>query len=385
MKVAILLLLTLTFIFGYSATTSSTKVTEPLPPIVVALPTEMPVIQPAPVKAEETPEEPAQTTSEATAPKDNPVALSAPITPTSSAPLQQEPPAALVVEPSPYATPKIDFDTLNTQVQPAVVNILCSPSQGSPISGATGSGVVIDPRGVILTNAHVAQYVLLSHLPEARISCVVRIGAPAKARYTADVLAFPTAWLEKNAHAIKTESPTGSGEDDWALLYITGRTDGSKRPETYPFIGFDPRHAVAQADERVLLSGYPAGFLGGATLTRDLWPSSAVVSIKSVYTFVSDTLDILSLGGSVVAQGGASGGAVVNEWGKLVGIVVTSSVADTTSERDLRAVTLSHIDASVRKNGDTSLLGILLEGDFERRMQVFQEKSLPRLLGMYSL
>lgn len=60
-----------------------------------------------------------------------------------------------------YTTPIIPFDTLNAQVASAVVNIFCLPSGGSPLQhGATGSGVIIDHRGVILTNAHVAQHVL---------------------------------------------------------------------------------------------------------------------------------------------------------------------------------------------------------------------------------
>lgn len=289
-------------------------------------------------------------------------------------------------QPAPrYTTPLLDFDTLNTTVQHAVVNIYCAPQQGSPISGATGSGVVIDPRGVILTNAHVAQYIVLSHDSGARISCIVRTGAPAKSRYTVDILAFPLSWAQLYAQDIKTEYPSGTGEDDWALLYITGRTDGSKKPETFPYIPFDPRESIILPGDQVLLTGYPAGFLGGSSITRDLWPSSSVITIKNVYTFVSNTLDLLSLGGSVVAQGGSSGGAVVNQWGKLVGIIVTSSVADTTAERDLRAITLSHINNSIHKNFGTTLLDILTDGDFNTRSNIFIENSVPVILQEYNL
>src|SRR3989344_252919 len=54
---------------------------------------------------------------------------------------------------------------LNEQVRAAVVNILCITGSGGPLNSISGSGVIIDPRGIILTNAHVAQYFLLKNYP----------------------------------------------------------------------------------------------------------------------------------------------------------------------------------------------------------------------------
>jgi len=290
----------------------------------------------------------------------------------------------VVEEVSFYGTPPMLLDDVNTMVLPAVVNILCGSNQGSAIAGATGSGIVIDPRGVILTNAHVAQYLILQNHVNARISCVIRVGAPAKSRYVAEVLAFPNAWAEKHAQDVALEYPTGTGEHDWALLYITGRTDGSPKPSIFPFISYDTRRNVAKTNDTVLLSSYPAGFLGGATLQRDLWPVSTIVSIQKVFTFTESTLDLLSLGGNIVAQGGSSGGGVVNPWGKLVGIISTSSIGDTTEERDLRAVTLSHINESIREQTGFELLQLLQQDDFENRINTFQKNTLPYLLELYN-
>lgn len=292
--------------------------------------------------------------------------------------------AATTQEPL-YTTPPLQFETINTMTLPALVNILCASKQGSNIPGATGSGIIIDPRGVILTNAHVAQYLLLAQHASAPVSCVVRIGAPAKPRFTADVLAFPRVWAEQHAKDILTELPTGTGEHDWALLYITGTTSGVPKPDTFPFISFDTRHAVTQTHDPVLLASYPAGFLGSIALRKDLWSVSTIVSIQKVFTFTQGIIDVLSLGGNIAAQGGSSGGAVVNQWGHVVGLIVTSSLGDTTAERDLRAVTLSHIEQSLHAQVGEDLLPFLQQGDFESRVQTFKANSLPYLLEYYSL
>src|SRR5262249_40009122 len=75
--------------------------------------------------------------------------------------------------PSPF--PPKSFPEVNAAPRSALVNILCMPQSGAlqPISG---SGVFIDPRGVILTNAHVAQYVLLSESAQINLNCMIRTG-----------------------------------------------------------------------------------------------------------------------------------------------------------------------------------------------------------------
>ncbi|MBL4644752.1 MAG: trypsin-like peptidase domain-containing protein [Candidatus Pacebacteria bacterium] len=284
-----------------------------------------------------------------------------------------------------YSTPPISLDVINIATLPSVVNILCGSSQGSLISGATGSGIIIDSRGVILTNAHVAQYLLLREHPDVKITCVIRSGAPAKAKYTANILAFPQKWAQKHAKDIFLELATGTGEHDWALLYITGTTDGSEKPTSFPFVEFDTREHVAQASDSVLLASYPAGFLGNIALKNELWPVSTIVSIQKVFTFSRSLVDILALGGNIVAQGGSSGGAVVNQWNKLVGIISTSSLGDTTGERDLRAVTLSHINRSIQEHTGFSLESFLSRSDFESEVTTFKENSVPNLLELYPL
>ena len=59
---------------------------------------------------------------------------------------------------NPYSYAPVPFESIDAITRPALVNILCRPRGAGPIaSPISGSGVIIDPRGVILTNAHVAQ------------------------------------------------------------------------------------------------------------------------------------------------------------------------------------------------------------------------------------
>ena len=298
-------------------------------------------------------------------------------------PVDPQPTPAQPKIPPRYDTPPLLFDVVTKQVLPSLVNILCI-GRSSTIGGATGSGIIIDQRGVILTNAHVAQYFLLQeHLREGVLNCTIRTGAPAKERYLAELLFMPKQWAEKHAGDILKEKPTSTGEHDWALLRIVGRTDGSPVPKTFPFLSFDAREHIARKGDSVLLSSYPAGVLGGITIRKNLWPASTVANIEDIFTFETGLVDILSFGGTIVAQSGSSGGAVVNQWGQLVGIVVTSTQGDTTSDRDLRAVTISHIERSVSAHLNIDLAGFLNES-LDVLINNFRENMQPSIWEYFS-
>lgn len=232
--------------------------------------------------------------------------------------------------------------SVNDRVRAALVNILCTSDRAGSDS-ISGSGVIIDPRGVILTNAHVAQFFLLKDYPEPNtVSCIVRTGSPAYPRYTAELMFLPPSWIRDNARKITQETPTGTGERDYALLRITGGVSSSiTLPPKFPFL----LTAINAPDigTDVLQAGYAAGFLGSITIQSDLYASSAWTKIRDVFTFNANTVDLLSLGGSIVAQGGSSGGPVVNQDGVLVGVIVTNSGTGDTSTRDLHALATAYI------------------------------------------
>ncbi|MDO8593978.1 MAG: serine protease [bacterium] len=281
--------------------------------------------------------------------------------------------------PAPTA-PLFSFDELNTKTRMALVNILCTTKRSGSFNPISGSGVIVEPRGVILTNAHIGQYFLLKdYLVPDFLECLIRTGSPARNSYKAKLLYISPEWVEDNAKKIQENEPTGTGKNDFALLLITGSTDPNVTlPATYPYLPMDLTNESIRAHSDVLAAAYPAGLLSGITIQRDLYPSSAVVQTGTVYDFSDYRPDIFSIGGSVVAQHGASGGAVVNQSGKLIGLIVTASTGETTAERDLNALTMSHIDDSFRaRTGDN--LQTLLDSNLTASAESFNANVFPGL------
>lgn len=275
---------------------------------------------------------------------------------------------------NPYDTPPESFDVINEKAREALVNILCVSRSGTmqPISG---SGVVIDPRGVVLTNAHVAQYVLLAQSPNIDLSCTMRAGSPAVSKWSVVPLYIPAVWVHEHAHEIIEQHVVGTGEHDYALLLIAGNG------KSFPFIPYDTREAIAFQDDPVLVASYPVEFVG-STVQNSLYAVSSITSIKKLMTFVQQTIDVLSLGGLIGAQSGSSGGAVVNAWGRLVGIVVTTSAGATTADRDLHALSMSYISRDLAAQSKLGLEA-LLSTDVTAAAESFNIILAPQLLEEY--
>jgi hypothetical protein len=263
--------------------------------------------------------------------------------------------------------PLISPEEANTLARASIVNILCTSVGGGTVRSISGSGVIIDTRGIILTNAHIAQYFLLKDYPSANsVDCVVRIGSPAEPRYHAVLLYLPAAWIDANASQIKAEHGTGTGENDYAFLQITSTTNpASALPASFTNIGMAAYNP--NTGDAVLIAGYAAGFLEGLTIEKNLYATSAFSNIGRLYTFDDPThVDVISLGGTVVSQGGSSGGAVVRTYdGKLAGIVATATAGETTAERDLRAITIGYINRNLFDVGKGGIVEFL-SGDLQK-------------------
>lgn len=251
-------------------------------------------------------------------------------------------PPEVLPAPSPVST-----ETLNEVVRGAVVNILCATLGAGPVNPISASGVVIDPRGIILTNAHVAQYLLLKDYPAPGfIECVARTGSPATPAYSLELLFIPPSWVVKNAEKIDDERPTGNGEHDYALLRVVEplRAELPALLPHLPLVSDSPLPGVS-----VLLAGYPAGFLGGTIIAKELYAASTNARVGEVYTYNANTIDLFSIGSSILAQQGSSGGAVAvsstesDSGAALLGLIVTSSDAPDTGSRDLRALSTEYI------------------------------------------
>lgn len=259
----------------------------------------------------------------------------------------------------PYESPPLSTLEVNFATQAALVNILCS-TQDANLQNSSGSGVIIDPRGVILTNAHVAQYVLLAQSGRTNLSCVVRSGAPARARWGAEVLYIPPIWIQEHAEDITDTNPTGTGEHDYALLRIVPLPQNQNPfPELFPYLPVDSREGIGFSGDPALAASYPSEFVGSQATQFNLYPASSITSIKKLYTFDEKTIDLLSIGGVPEAQSGSSGGAVVNMWGHLIGIITTTSEGATTADRELRALSLSYINRDILAQSGEDLATML--------------------------
>jgi hypothetical protein len=340
----------------------------------------MPASSTAPLEpirlAEEVERAPSLVKPVAVAPKPEP---EKPTTPKPEPTVPQEPVATAPALPSP-APPAENLSEVNAKTRAALVNILCITQNSGSLRPISGSGIIIDPSGVILTNAHVAQFLLLRNYPTVgNVDCYIRTGNPASAMYRAELLYFPKSWMDANAHKIVADNPTGTGEHDFALLRITGRTDVSATlPASFPYVAPNITQDIERAN--VLLAGYPAGFLGGATIQTNLFLTSARTTVGEIFTFTEGGgAELFSVGGTVLSQKGSSGGAVVRESDvSLIGLIATATQADSTSDRDLRAITVYHIDKSIAEDLGGGLVSYL-SGDLAQKARIFNLTIAPTL------
>ncbi len=278
------------------------------------------------------------------------------------------------------ATPP-NIPETNLKVRESTVNILCS-TNFSPFKAITATGVIIDPRGVIITNAHVGQYFLLKNYAGPNsIDCVVRTGSPARPKYRGDLIFISPKWIEKNKNNLKEETPLGTGENDFAFIVINKKINGEKLAEKFPHLEPETEDSNIDREKKVdhIVAGYPAGFLGASAVEQNLYTASAVSKIQEIFTFQETTVDLVSLGGNVVAQKGSSGGAVFSsDKNKLLGLIVTTTDAKTTGERDLRAITLSHVNRSLSDSTGKGIKGYL-SANLDETLSLFNKNSFPQL------
>jgi len=290
-----------------------------------------------------------------------------------------------VVAPPPLIEPilPLSFAEINNTARKSLVNILCLSDGQTGLPSITGSGVIIDEQGVILTNAHIAQlYLFGSYLDSGSVNCTIRTGSPAINTYTAELLYMPPEWIVENGDVLGNAQPKGTGEYDYALLLINGVTKpGATLPKTFPSLSYNVAEAAIEENASVLLASYPAGFISSSHILKSLYAASSVSTIGQLYTFETISIDIFSVGGTIVAQKGSSGGAVINAQSELIGLIVTSTSGETTADRDLRALSLSYINKHFTGAQKVSLSSYLT-GDLSAKAFSFNQFIAPGLTNL---
>lgn len=296
-----------------------------------------------------------------------------------STPVVKPNPVVVVIPPSlppPTPEPIPDFEMINTFARKAIVNILCTV-KGQELSPISGTGVIINSNGLVLTNAHIAQYFLLKDLfMKDYITCVLRTGSPAYPKYNVELVYISPIWVKQNVGMLKVENPQGTGKNDYAFLRITGLMDGSNLNDI-PYIKPNSRENIF-VNEPVILVSYPAGFLGSLSILKDLNITSGITAVRDYFTFNDGFIDVISVPGTVVSQKGSSGGAVVDKDSTVIGIITTTSSGNTTGERDLAAITLGYINRSLKVEANINLSNLLTQ-DAELFGKKFREEEAPAL------
>lgn len=279
--------------------------------------------------------------------------------PTATSTVPKPPPIkvieSLVTQPLP-STP-VEASALNSVARGALVNIYCEADPLSLLPSTIGSGMLIDPRGIILTNAHVAEHLLLEsyRVPKA-IQCFARNGSPARIAYKVHLLYLPSTWINDNAAYItqSTQKRAGLGKNDFALLYITESATDAPLPEVFPYIPLEYADTVDMGEE-VFSVAYPAELLPDRNKLNALYPVSAYSRVEYFITFTEDILDELYLSGNAVSQTGASGGGVVTDEGKLYAVIATVTDGATPQDRDFQAITVPYISRSLKTHSGLTL------------------------------
>ena len=230
------------------------------------------------------------------------------------------------------------LDASAAALRAALVNIVCIAPVGSKIHSTSASGVLLGRAGYILTNAHVGQYLLLA---DQGVSCAVRIGSPATTAYRAALVFIPTQWIRDNPTVLAQDAPSGTGERDFAILAVTRSATASPLPTTFP--GLTLAFSTPPPGTPIVIASYGAQFLEFNQIETSLSPIVVFGSIQKLFTFGTNTADVLSVSGSVASQEGSSGGGIIDGDGMLIADITTSTVTGDTSTRSLSAITGAYI------------------------------------------
>lgn len=303
----------------------------------------------------------------------------------------------VVINPISIPTPKPTVNPLTSQFtgknnnpSSAVVNVICTITEGRNIKQISSSGVLISSSGLILTNAHVGIHPFISAYGNQGVACKIRSGSPALTNHAMSFIYVSPQWTAR--HKGETSGVVGidSGNADFAILKASNPSDILKFATPISIRnagGINPLYIFAKDSSNLSFShdlsvgndviaiGYPIMSSNSGSLAK----RQDQLSIRDMFRFSGgaggSTHDLIETSASVIGKNGSSGGALVDSSGYLIAILANVIPTSNPDQTYIRAISLDHINASLSEQTGIGLHR-LIDSDGSGLKQIFESKHL---------
>ncbi len=262
----------------------------------------------------------------------------------------------------------------SSNISDSTVNIICTNQVGNNQSMVSGSGAIITEQGNILTNAHVAEYLLLVGTTSGQnLKCSIRAGTTAQTISNSPTLIYisPT-WVESNYKCINDPSKClETGENDFAILSISNLKTGN----TYYKLPGSGQYQNLQSGTSINITGYPAGSKSYQQVLNGLGQQSENLNIQSTFnigTFISSP--------STIGQIGLSGSPITNNAG-FVGIVTSILSSNISTKYTIQGLSIGQINNEITSETGNNLNTFLSNQIAQNHFSLSTKPNLVKLLS----